>query len=251
MYNCKWCGKEFDDKRKLAGHSTFCKKNPKYKNNISILNSNRKLVKQQDFYCTYCNKAIRNKGCLVLHETHCYNNPNRLITKTSLLKEDRNNRRDDNGKVTWSRKHSDETKQKISNKRKIWLTNNKDKHVWKRNSKFISVPCENLKLYLKSNNINFVEEYTPFDDLNYSLDIAFPDTKIAIEVNGNQHYNNDGTLKDYYQNRHTILENRGWKIFEVHYTKCYKIKIHTISDILNLEEYDIVYVKNFLEKFGK
>ena len=49
-----------------------------------------------------------------------------------------------------------------------------------------------------------------------NIDIAFPDIKLGIEINGNQHYNSDGTLKDYYQERHNLIEEAGWKLLEVH-----------------------------------
>lgn len=32
----------------------------------------------------------------------------------------------------------------------------------------------------------------PLDDRSFSLDIAFPEKKIGIEVNGNQHYERNG-----------------------------------------------------------
>lgn len=90
----------------------------------------------------------------------------------------------------------------------------------------------NLKSFLKEKGIKFIEEYEPFNDVNYCVDIAFPDEKIAIEVNGNQHYNKDGSLKDYYQKRHDLFVERGWKIFEIHYTKCYNIDIDYFKNII-------------------
>ena len=56
----------------------------------------------------------------------------------------------------------------------------------------------------------------------YSIDIAFPDKKIGIEINGNQHYNRDGTLKEYYLKRHNDICNRGWLLYECHYSLVYK-----------------------------
>ena len=106
-----------------------------------------------------------------------------------------------------------------------WLKNNPDKHYWKTNQP--SKPCEHLKTLLRNKNITFEEEYT---DSNWkhscSLDIAFLDKKIAIEVNGNQHYKEGqyfqgGELKEYYQNRHDYLISEGWTIYEIHYLKCY------------------------------
>ena len=64
----------------------------------------------------------------------------------------------------------------------------------------------------------------------FSIDIAFPDIKFGIEVNGNQHYNSDGTLKPYYKERHDLIEKSGWILLELHYSSCY------IDDILEKEE---------------
>jgi very-short-patch-repair endonuclease len=118
-------------------------------------------------------------------------------------------------------RHDEETKKKISQKRKKYLKENPDKHVWKRNEKFKSDPCNKLKDALKENNINFVEEYQPIEDRFYSVDIAFPHIKLAIEINGNQHYNRDGSLKEYYQQRHNLIESQGWEVREYHYASVY------------------------------
>lgn len=119
-------------------------------------------------------------------------------------------------------KHTEESKRKLSDARKKWLKENPDKHPWKNKNKFKSVPCEKLKKILRK-YFNFIEEYT--DNRwghNYSLDIAFLDRKIAVEVNGAQHYNKDGNLKPYYQKRHNFLESNGWLVLEVFYIRCFK-----------------------------
>lgn len=201
------------------------------------------------FKCQYCGKEVGNKGCLVLHEKHCIKNSNHILSKTQQKNIDRNNRRDENGKIkNIGHPHTIETKKHLSEKRKQWLKDHSNEHVWKRNTKFISEPCENFKKYLKSKNINFVEEYTPFNDIHYCLDIAWPDEKIAIEINGNQHYNSDGSLNDYYFKRHKLLNERGWKIIEIHYSKCYNIQINDFKDILNLPIYDKNYVGKYFSK---
>ena len=115
--------------------------------------------------------------------------------------------------------HTEETKKKLSEKMKNYLKNNPDKHPWKKLSKFKSKPCERLKQILKEQNLEFFEEYSDGSwDYNYSLDIAFPNKKIAIEVNGNQHYNNNGTLKEYYVNRENYLKSLNWKVYQLHYS---------------------------------
>ena len=115
--------------------------------------------------------------------------------------------------------HSEETKENLSKIRSEFLKANPDKHPWKNNEKFKSKPCEFLKDFLRKNGISFIEEYNDFDK-NYSIDIAFPKSKIALEVNGNQHYNNDGTLKEYYLIRDTYFKNLGWKTIQI---PCHKV----------------------------
>lgn len=262
MFICKYCNQEFETKQKLGGHVSRCKSNPNYEKNLQQLAAARTHIKYNiiDYTCQYCGKHINNKGCLVIHEKACAQNPNRekcinrigngghlnghnawnkgLTKDTSEIIKNRSvllKEKYENGELTpafLNKHHTEETKQIISEKRKLWLLEHKDEHVWKRNEKFISKPCENLKSFLKENGIKFIEEYEPFNDVNYCVDIAFPDKKIAIEVNGNQHYNKDGSLKDYYQKRHDLFVERGWKIFEIHYTKCYNIDINYFKNII-------------------
>lgn len=116
---------------------------------------------------------------------------------------------------------SDEYRNKISTSRRKFLSDNPDKHPWKNSSKFKSAPCEALKKYLTSRNIKFVEEWQPLPDRYFAIDIAFPDTKLGIEVNGNQHYDRDGSLRKYYKDRHDLITAAGWKLIELHYSSCY------------------------------
>lgn len=148
-------------------------------------------------------------------------------------------------KILHKRKHSNETKNKISKARKKYLKENPDKHPWKNNSKFKSNPCELFKEKLKKLNVIFSSEFT---DPNwcriYAIDIAFPCHKIGIEINGNQHYNNDGTLKDYYIKRNKYLTELGWYIYNIHYSIIYNdiLSTNIINDIkqhsLSQTEYD-------------
>lgn len=132
------------------------------------------------------------------------------------------------------RRLSDDTKHKISLKRKEWLKNNPDKHPWRKRDKFKSKPCEKLKNYLNDKGIHFVEEWIPLDNRHFSIDIAFPDIKLGIDVNGNQHYNTDGTLKPYYQERHDLIVSAGWTLIELHYSTCFKPEM--IDILLEIKE---------------
>lgn len=129
---------------------------------------------------------------------------------------------DDNIKT--KRVTSEETKRKISDKRKQWLNDNPDKHPWRNKDKFKSEPCEKVKEFLKELNIPFIAEYQPdIEGRAFSIDIALPDKMIALEINGNQHYERDGSLKPYYQERHNLLESNGWNVYEIHYSACFNL----------------------------
>ncbi len=117
-------------------------------------------------------------------------------------------------KLTAPRKPlSIETRALMSKIRKEWCAANPEKHSWKRSGKFKSAPCEKLKEWLKLKSFIFVEEFTPElpEKRYFSIDIAFPEKMVGIEVNGNQHYQPNGQLKPYYQDRHDLIEAAGWK----------------------------------------
>lgn len=141
-------------------------------------------------------------------------------------------------------KHSQESKLKMSQRRKEILAKNPEKHPWKSKDKFKSKPCEQAKSFLKELNVHFIEEFNPeIEGRFFSIDIAMPDKMIAIEINGQQHYNSDGSLKDYYQERHNLLTNNGWKVFEVHYSACFKLEkwqefTSLIKNEPNIKEFD-------------
>jgi hypothetical protein len=139
-----------------------------------------------------------------------------------------------------NKKHSSETKKKISDKRKNFLKKNPDKHPWKNNDKFISVPCEKLKNEFSENGLIFDIELQPIDDRFFSIDIAFIDKGIGIEVNGNQHYDGNKELKPYYKERKELIEEKGWKLYDIHYTKVYdKEFIKSLIGIINGEKTNI------------
>ena len=108
-----------------------------------------------------------------------------------------------------------------------------------------------FKTKLKDKNFNFVEEYTPLKDRFYSVDISFPSIRIGLEINGNQHYNSDGSLKKYYKQRKIDIENEGWKLYNIYYTKVYDDcfcdeLINDLKNKHNLDNIDLSF--NMVEK---
>lgn len=84
MYKCKHCGKEFDNKYKLTGHSTYCEKNPKRDHNIKQIaiarsqNQHKNLRVNKHLHCKFCDKEVSNEACLAIHEKACEKNPNKV-----------------------------------------------------------------------------------------------------------------------------------------------------------------------------
>jgi len=126
---------------------------------------------------------------------------------------------------------TERVRNKISKGRKRFLKENPDKHPWRNKDKFKSEPCKRFKEFLINNDILFIDEWMPLEDKFYSIDIAFPDKMIGIEINGNQHYNVDGSLREYYQNRHDLIESVGWKLYEIHYSRCFSNE--SISEVVS------------------
>ena len=257
MFKCKYCDKEFNTKEKLGGHVRWCKLNPNYENYLKQLEFVRQHInyKHQHLQCKYCGKEIGNKGCLVLHENHCEKNPNHIISKKEQYKLDRDNRRDKNGKLPsyWKGKHlSEEHKQKIKEGLKKWKEIHREEFL--AYSRGQSKCCENFKQYLRNNNINFIEEYIPYpNERLYSLDISFPDEKIAIEINGSQHYDKDGNLNQSTLDKQKFFEERGWKIIQIYYKWCYGV-LYTnkeINSIFDLPIHNKNYVKEIYKRSYK
>lgn len=193
MFDCKICNKNFEKLRNLSIHL--------FSHKIKLIEYYVEYEKFQIPKCEICQKnSVPIKG-LIFRRTCC---------DERCIKENQKRRR-----------HSSETKKIISKKRKSFLSSNPDKHPWKRKNKNISEPCEVFKTKLKNNNITFLEEFSPLKDRYYSIDICFPNIKIGIEINGNQHYNSDKSLKKYYQDRKNNIESEGWKIYDIYYTKVY------------------------------
>ena len=153
------------------------------------------------------------------------------------------------------KRHTDETKEKMSLIRKEFFKNNPDKHHWKSSNRTISKPCENFKRVISEIGLSYIPEMTISDERFFSIDIALPQYKIGIEVNGNQHYESNGRLKEYYQKRHDYITSLGWKLYELHYSLCFKDDV--IKSILNkiISNIDVIYEfdydKYLLNKLNK
>lgn len=187
--------------------------------------------------CPYCDLKFSLDDDSANHVRWCEKNPNRKKYLKYLLKKCKkcgiefSHPRNVCCSDKCAKTHTIENKNTLSVSRTRYLKNNPDNHPWKNKDKFNSVPCQIVKDYLKSKNISFVEEWNPIKDRFFSIDIAFPDIKLGIEINGNQHYNRDGTLKKYYQDRHNLIVKSGWKLIELHYSVAWNLS--SLDNILS------------------
>ena len=175
------------------------------------------------YKCKFCEKEFEKNNLVAGHVRWCKLNPNRVIKKIKQSKAK------DGKKFI----HSEAAKKIISEKRKSWLAANKDKHNWSRYTNVESVPERLFREYVEKTDIKLSQYYIPPEsDRLFEIDFAEPFQKIGFEINGNQHYNSDGSLTEYFQNRRNYFINLGWKIIEVHYALCFKEE--QIKEILSL-----------------
>lgn len=119
------------------------------------------------------------------------------------------------------RPHSEITKKHLSIQRKEYLRNNKQKHNWSLFRNEISDPEKQFEKILSIVKGKIYRYYKiPESERGFEIDFAIPELKIGFEINGNQHYERDGTLKQYYQERHNHLEGFGWKIILRFHISC-------------------------------
>lgn len=209
--------------------------------------------------CPYCKMSLKNVSNNGNHVRWCSLNPKVIARKKvkrycslchkEIISEKKRTRCDE-----CKHKHTEHTKQQMSKKRSEWLRKNPDKHPWRKKEKFISIPCEKFKKYLDSIGLKYISEYNTYSETkrNFSIDIAFPDIKVGIEINGNQHYNKDGSLKDYYQIRHNIIESHGWKLLEIHYSDCFNIEsVQNIIKFYDQPDYFEYFCENEKRKNKK
>ncbi len=118
ILKCKYCGKIFDTKQKLAGHVTMCKENPNYEKHLTNLSHARCNVKNhkrydinsihETYFCKFCGKEIHSKGAHVVHENACMLNPNRKPHPNG-------DRTYKNGRVAWNKGKTALTDERIMN----------------------------------------------------------------------------------------------------------------------------------------
>jgi very-short-patch-repair endonuclease len=145
------------------------------------------------------------------------------------------------------RKHSEETKKKISEIRKKYLQENPDKVPYKLNhSSKESYPEKYFTEVFGNEGIEVVKS---FNIGIYELDFCILDKKIDIEIDGSQHYY-DEKIVESDKRRNKFLEDNGWDIIRINWSDYQKLGFEYKKEyISNLKSYinDLIDTKPFFE----
>ena len=129
----------------------------------------------------------------------------------------------ENKPIWLGRKHNEESKKKIGlksigrkqsekskeSKRQRLLNGDSLKMI--KAIKKISKPEIKLRDMIKELYSNCEFQYEIF---NYSIDVAIPEYKIAIEYDGYYHFDSEKSI-EYHKQRQEKIENEGWKFYRV------------------------------------
>lgn len=241
-YHCQYCGKICKRPGTLKLHEQSCHSNPnrvQIKHNYCNFHSER-LARPEGWKCPFCDSIFMSKNKLYAHR-HA-EHPDTIKSKNRdsvcpYCNEKYTGKKRDHYKLCTKKPHgphkwTNEERAHLAEVKRQFAKEHPEKCNWKSTDKFVSPPCETLKTILADNKFKFESEYTDASWSHaYSLDIAFIDIKLDIEVNGNQHYYG-GQLKPYYQERHDYLVSQGWEVIELHFKDCYRP--NKIEELLTL-----------------
>ena len=132
------------------------------------------------------------------------------------------------------RKHTPESKARISASMKRFFTENPDRAGYALNhySKGASYPERYWRECLENAGVTFEAEY-PLG--SYRLDFGFPDTKVDLEIDGNQHQADPRIVK-HDKVRDLWVTRQGWKVIRVSWPSFRKLsheaRILRVSEVL-------------------
>ena len=160
--------------------------------------------------CKYCDYETNNPLSLGGHMTNCKSNPSY---------EGRIKKLSDKAKL---KRHSDETRKKLSSIRTKYLEDNPDKVPYLLNhSRTESYPEKYFYKIFTDNGLEIIKGYKIW---LYELDFCIPNKKIDIEIDGDQHYLDDKILKSDIK-RNNFLKEKGWDIIRIKWSDYKKMSI--------------------------
>lgn len=176
------------------------------------------------YICQYCNKECKNINSHKAHERLCPLNPNRNYVSHTL------------GKTAWNKGLTKETDERVKQFGQTYSNRIKNKEIsapfagkkhtdeWRKNhSELQKERYKGKTIYatIREHRKSYAEQY--FNEIftnaekqyhvdRYFLDYAWPDIKVYIEVDGEQHYTKDGIEHD--KIRTDFLIEKGWRLLK-------------------------------------
>lgn len=111
-------------------------------------------------------------------------------------------------------KHSEKTKKKISDSLKLAIKEGRA-FGWssvKKNKNGMSYPEIWFENMIKNENLDLSYEYN-FQFYKYKLDFAWPEKRLCIEIDGNQHNIEERKKSDF--EKDNLLKENGWKVLRL------------------------------------
>ena len=211
---------------------------------LSLENNYLKINPKQ---CPYCGKLCKNRNSFTQHTRLCSQNPTRQMsnlknqdwakgltkeTDERIYKQSKSEKaffENHNGHFK-GKKHSKETKDKISISRKKYLQKNPNKVPYLVNhSSKTSYPEQYFIELFKSENIDL--DYH-LQVSKYELDFYNLNKMIDVEIDGEQHYVDERIVKSDVE-RTNYLQSLGWKIFRVRWSEYQKASSNEKLEIIN------------------
>lgn len=212
---CPYCGKKYKNNNSLKNHERLCKENPNHKE--SPFNDYNKKIRNREI--TAWNKGKTKESSEGIRNNIESRKRNIESGKTVLY---------------WTGKHhSEETKKKISKSQRDYLIKNGLNRWSNAHSSERSYPEIFFKEIFKD---VCIEQYI-IKGLPYKIDFADVNNKIAIEVDGEQHYV-DNELCERDKIRDNKINEFGWKVIRIRWSSFQKLsqderKTH-IKEIFNI-----------------
>jgi len=215
MLKCNLCDRDFKNRGGLISHMNYCKRTillkndviDLYKNNYSIIDISKKLKLCKSKVVEYVGDKIRSRSDanMVAHE-----------------------------KYPDSFKHSEESKQKMRDIRLKWMKENPEKTAWRLSN--LSYPEKLFQNKIKElewdKKYLIKREKTMFP---FYIDFAFENEKVAVEIDGSQHLEENRKIKD--NQKDDLLIKNGWKVIRIseneiknNINNCIKIISETLDE---------------------
>lgn len=179
------------------------------------------------YMCQFCGREFARGCAYAKHEKSCVKNPNRLPGENQFTKAEKQGMPKPPGTMAGKpgtfkgKKHTEETKKKISESMKKFMEENPDMSPWVHShyTKRKSYAERYWKKVLTKCDIDFEEQYQVS---RYCLDFAVVESKIDIEIDGEQHYC-DQRIVESDERRNKYLESLGWKVIRIRWSEYKKL----------------------------